>query len=471
MAKQSNSYQRTRNEEIKRIQQKMPEFAERLKWTREQILSAQQEGLRKLLSHAKQNSEWHRKRLADINEKNFTLDQIKQLPTMNKADLMKNWDSIVTDKNLTLEKANDFLDHAEVEHPRFFLDRFQIYATGGSSGQRGVFVWDRDDFITFALAFFRYQFRDEFYKTDSKKPLTIAIITADHPVHMSTPLFSIPILPNMQIHLIYATLPLNDMIEKLNALQPTHLLGYTSVIHRLAEQALRHGNLKIKPRRVSVNSEPLFPQSRKLIDDAWHVPITNMWGSTDCGPHGVSCDYSPCLHLSEDLLIFEPIDSQKQAIRSGIESNGILITNLINKTLPLIRYEMDDRITMLDAKCACGSQYKLVNEIKGRMDDDFVYPGNLVVSTEIFESPLFSSPAVMEYQVFQKTDGAEIRVVTNSKPFEIETIKNNIQEAYKKLGIKKPQITISLVDKLERNTITGKLKRYVPMEKITSRII
>lgn len=463
MPRKADGYQRTRNEEIKRIQQKMPEFAERLKWTREQILAAQQEGLRKLLTHAKQFSDWHRKRLADINEKTFTLDQLSRLPTMTKTDLMKNWDQIVTDKTLTLEKANDFLDHAQPEQPQLFLDRLHVYATGGSSGQRGVFAWDREDFETFALAFFRYQFRDEFSRLNGKQALKVAVLTADHPVHMSTPLFSLPMTPQMEMHLIYATLPLPTMIEKLNALQPTHLIGYTSIIHRLAEEALRRGTLKIKPQRISVNSEPLFPQSRKLIEDAWRVPLTNMWGSTEGGPHAVSCDRTPCLHLTEDLLIFEPIDAKKQPVPAGKESHSLLLTNLINKTLPLIRYEMDDRVTLLDAKCACGAQYRLVDEIQGRMDDDFVYPGNIVVSTEVFESPLFSSPAVVEYQVLQRPNGAEILVVANSRQFDAQGIQESIQNSYKKLGIRDPQISIRPVAKIERHAITGKFKRYLPM--------
>lgn len=461
---EKTQYNILRDQEIALIRQQMPEHQQRLKWTRAQIEQAQQNGLRELLAYAKQHSPWHAKRLSRVNDKSFTLNELHSLPTMTKIDVMENWDAIVTDKDLSLAKANAFLEQLKPEQPQLFQGRYHIHATGGSSGLRGVFAWDIPSVATFVDAFFRYQWRDDFSHCDGKQPLSVAVLTADHPIHMSTPVFSVPLVPAMQIHLVYATWPMQQIIAKLNEIQPSHLIGYTSVIHRLAEDALLRGTLKIKPRRASVNSEPLFENSRKLIEKAWGIPITNMWGSTDCGPHAVSCDFTRNLHLTEDLLIFEPVNKQNNPVAYGQEADKLLITNLLNRTMPLIRYEIEDRVRILNEFCACGAQYRLVKEIKGRMDDDFLYDNGAVISTEIFETPLYASGAVEEYQVVQTTIGANVFVVVNDKPFDRQALLNTLKKSYEEQGIKAPQININVVEKLQRNPLTGKLRRDIPLK-------
>ena len=67
---------------------------------------------------------------------------LSSLPTMNKRDLNDNWDSIVTDPDLTLEVANRHLDDISANGFSFALGRYVISATGGSTGVRSVIAVD-----------------------------------------------------------------------------------------------------------------------------------------------------------------------------------------------------------------------------------------------------------------------------------------------------------------------------------------
>ena len=55
------------------------------------------------------------------------------------------------------------------------------------------------------------------------------------------------------------------------AARPSHLVGYATVIGKLARAALA-GDLDIGPVRVSTNSEPLFDEDRLAIGQAWNAP-------------------------------------------------------------------------------------------------------------------------------------------------------------------------------------------------------
>ena len=73
------------------------------------------------------------------------------------------------------------------------------------------------------------------------------------------------------------TLPLAQIVERLNTLKPSLLTGYASMLARLAAEQ-RAGHLRIAPMSVSSTSETLVPEIRAAIAEAFgadrrHFPI------------------------------------------------------------------------------------------------------------------------------------------------------------------------------------------------------
>jgi hypothetical protein len=60
-----------------------------------------------LLTTAKARSPWHRERLRDVDAATFTEADLPSLPTMTKADLMDNFEAVVTDPRLTRDLVDD----------------------------------------------------------------------------------------------------------------------------------------------------------------------------------------------------------------------------------------------------------------------------------------------------------------------------------------------------------------------------
>ena len=87
------------------------------------------------------------------------------------------------------------------------------------------------------------------------------------------------------------------------------------------------------------------------------------------------------------------------------------MTAVANPTLPLIRFELTDQVTLLDTPCPCGSAHRLIADVESRLDDVFTYPGGQVVHPLVFGSLLGRDPGIVEYQVRQTPSGAEVLIV------------------------------------------------------------
>src|SRR5437867_3240914 len=84
----------------------MPENVKRVKWPVERVREERQQRLRSLIRVAKEKSPWHGERLGNVDADSITEADLGKLPVMTKADLMANFDQIITDKRLTLEMVN-----------------------------------------------------------------------------------------------------------------------------------------------------------------------------------------------------------------------------------------------------------------------------------------------------------------------------------------------------------------------------
>ena len=122
-----------------------------------------------------------------------------------------------------------------------------------------------------------------------------------------------------------------------------------------------------------------------------------------------SCSAGRGIHLSDDLFVIEPVDAAGEPVPPGQRATRVLLTNLYNSVQPLIRYELTDEVTVLDGPCPCGSTLLRIDDIQGRLDDAFTYPGGPTVHPFTFRSVLGRERDVVEYQVRQTATGADVR--------------------------------------------------------------
>jgi phenylacetate-coenzyme A ligase PaaK-like adenylate-forming protein len=448
-------YETLRARHAAEFQALMPEHLERLTWSRERVREEQLRGLRATLRFAKERSPWYAQRLAHIDTSTVTVGDLTSIPPMTKDDLMANFDAILTDRVLSRELVESHLDG--LTEDAYLLDQFHVVASGGSSGKRGVFVFDWDGWLTCMLAMTRFRRRGFFKAGLGPSDLTAQVAggKASHMTYAQRSTFGVA---NNSVS-VPASLPIAEIVARLNELQPAALGGYPSAISSLAMEASA-GRLRISPRFVNTGSEPLLSESRAMIEQAWGRQVMNIYGTSE-GASASSCGEGPGMHLNEDVCIFEPVNDEGRLVPPGERASKVYITRLYNHVQPLIRYEMTDEVTLLDEDCPCGSGLRLIADIGGRSDDVFTYPGGLVVHPITFRSPLGRERNVIEYQVRQTQNGAQIDLRAGGQ-VDLESLRLAIQRELQKLGLKEAEVSLRVVDGFERLG-TGKLKRFFPL--------
>lgn len=449
-------YPELRRRHIGELRGHLQEHDARLDWRRERIEEERRLRLRDLLRVARERSAFHRARLAGVDVGRFEVTDLASLPVMTKQDVMRSFDAIVTDPRLTLERVERHLAGLG-DGPRYLLGEYQAVASSGSSGVRGVFAFGWDAWRTCYQGWIRYVAR-----AMGRGPFRVAVIAAGRPVHVSYAInasFSDP--EGYSYRPFPVTAPVEELVAGLNAFQPEAIGGYPSGLAALVEPA-RRGRLRIAPQHVVSVGEPLLPETRAALAATWGAPVVNWWICSEGGALAIGCGAGDGMHLSEDLVIVEPVDAQRRPVAPGARSAGILLTNLFNPTFPLIRYEISDEVTLLDAPCPCGSAYRRVADVQGRVDERFRY-GDTAVHPHLFRSVLATERAVVEYQVRQTPRGAE--VVAVGADVDAAGIARRLEAALGRLGVGAPEVTVRTVERLERGE-SGKLARFVALREV-----
>jgi phenylacetate-coenzyme A ligase PaaK-like adenylate-forming protein len=448
-------YERMRAVHVSAVQAALVDHVARLDWSCEQITHYRQHRLRELLAYARQRSPFHARRLRALDLSSVSVADLASVPVMTKAEAQNCWDDIVTDRRLNRERAERIL--TQQEWYSYTPDGYQVFSSGGSSGVRGVYVWGWQFFVSAACLAWRTQARAE-RRDPTEGPTRLAVLEAGMPPHASTPLFDVPTAAGMETVSIAAGAPFDEVLAAVALARPTHLVGYPSVIGRLARAALA-GQLDCHPVRISTNSEPLLDEDRKAIGEAWGATVHNLWGSTEIGVQAVGCGIGEGLHICEDEVVLERVDENGAPVGPDEPAARTLATGLGNLVFPFIRYDLGDEVTLLPGPCECGSSFARVADIGGRRDDDFRY-GAITVPAITFRHVLGTDPRISEYQVTQTNKGAEI--LTVGRP-DVGTLTTSMVTALRRCGLSNPAVAIRVVNRIPRNQASGKLKRFIAL--------
>ncbi|MCP4178275.1 MAG: phenylacetate--CoA ligase family protein [bacterium] len=450
------NYKEIRENIYSNIKAEIPDSAARLDWPRYKILKHQATELGKLIKHAKLNSSWYREKYRDINPEDVNLNNINQLPVLTKKEVMDNWDDIVCDKTITRKIAEEHQRKCRdgiISNP-YYKDHYLFYSTGGSSGSRGLFVRTKELVETYGCIMFRHDYRDELKSFPGIR--RVAVIVSPSRLHSSAQQATLIFREYMEILYVSATTPLELICNKLNKFQPTHIVGFSSIVNQLALLQLRN-HLNITPFKITVGAEMLDEDGADNFMNAWGIICNNILSSTETGPMAVEDETHSGMILAEDYNIFETVNRNFTATDRIDDIAKLVVTHFPNRVLPLIRYVLDDIVDIGKNF----SNYRVINKLLGRCDDYFTY-NDIHLHPICFRHVLGQTSEIIEYQVFQTKKGADILIICNDEPDVLEIKKRLIETLYEG-GLENPELTISRVNKIKRHRETAKFRRFVPL--------
>lgn len=446
---------RSRIAELAQGMRAMKRARERERWTGEPMREHQARALDALVREVVERSPFYRDRYADAVGPGRV--ELARLPPLDKATLMADLDGALCDPRL---RGRDLRSHVADAEP--LLGEYRVMASSGSTGTPSVYVYSRADWSGVIAMFLRY---NELCGIRPRVPrLRVAAIGAPSPASMTQKIAQSADVGLHRVLRLAVTDPLPRLVEALNAFRPDALNAYPSIAALLADEQLA-GRLRIAPELMSTSSELCTPAMRERIERAFGVRPFDLYGTTE-GLWGVDCREHDGIHLFEDWCIVENVDADGRAVADGEHGARLLVTNLFNRTLPMIRFAISDVVAIDRAPCRCGRTLPRLRAVQGRLDDVLRLPGAGAATVAVHPtqfSAVAADPAVREFQVVRRGSGVLLRLVLHDGDAAgaTERIVRAVTERLGALGVERPDVTAEVAGSIER-TPAGKLRLVVP---------
>jgi phenylacetate-coenzyme A ligase PaaK-like adenylate-forming protein len=376
----------------------------------DQILAMQRQRLRSLVVAAKERSPFHSNRLKHIDPNRF---ELRDLPTLTKTEVMRNFDNFLTDRRLRLAELEEFVSDPS-RLGQWYLGEFAPSRTSGTQGLKAMIVQDKHMMeLLFAVQIVRGSTLRSGPVAIVKRlceKVRLAVLTIGRGFYPSASMLAYaPQATNAFIHRIWLQHyePLAEVEEQLNRFRPHILLAYATVLERLAREELA-GRLQLGRtgalQQIINMSEPLSTAAWQLIRNAFGVVVTNNYGLGECMALTTGCPQGHGMHVNADWAVLEVVDHQNRPVEQGQPGDKVLITNLYNHIQPFIRYEVEDIVTLSPTPCLCGSPLPLVAKVEGRTDESVCVQANgqfRQVHPYVFVDVLDECPQIGFYQIVQ----------------------------------------------------------------------
>lgn len=333
------------------------EYERRFRMSAEGLRRRQLRDLRRILVHAYDTCPFYRRRfdVAGVNPRRAPLPEaLYDIPTLARADILANVDDL---RSTAYDK-----------------DRLLTRKTGGTTNVPIPFFQDRD--ASARKEALTIVFRRQLGWEPGMRQAWIWGAAQDLPAKQRPPFQAFK--EDMVIRHVERTLLLDagslgpaecdEHIAKLREFQPQVMQGYPTAVDLVARRLLERGETIDIP-VVLLTAEPVMPAHRERIAAAMNANVVTFYGSRENG--WIAVDHPE----TKEMLI----NSAGVFLDTDPETGEVFVTDLLNRGMPLIRYEIGDRATLSDEPARCGDPRPVLASVDGRTADVVVLPSGKVV--------------------------------------------------------------------------------------------
>ena len=239
---------------------------------------------------------------------------------------------------------------------------------------------------------------------------------------------------------------------------PDYLHGYVSMLDAFAGFLERRGYnaTQLPLKSIIATSEALTAPQRERLERIFGAPVQIEYGCGEAGPIAYTCERGGFHLMAADLCI-ELLSGDGSPARPG-EPGEVVLTDLNNRAMPLIRYRLGD-FAVAGGACSCGRSFPTIEKVWGRAYDFVEGPDGRQYHGEffmyLFEDLRDRGNGVRQFQVTQRDEGPlEVAVVV--PPDQLPRVE---REVHRLLAERLPgmEARIVRVERLER-TASGKMQ-------------
>ena len=380
-------------------------------WSAPVIEALQMRQAERLLAHAREAAPFHRDRLAAFaapEPGRLTMDEWRRIPPMTRADIQ--------------DAGKGLLSQSVPESHGKAAD----VSTSGSTGQpvtiksnliTGLFfaalnlryhIWHGRDFSAKVANIHRLH-----HPEDAEKPRNWV------PGYASGPMVELDIRSSIERQLTWLT-----------EVKADYLLTHPTNLQALLERSEKTGAKPPGLSGVSTFSEVLEPEIRATCERVWGLAVVDAYSAFEVGMIALQCPKHPHYHVQSESVLLEILDAEGKPCPPG-RIGRVVLTDLHNFAMPLIRYEIGDYAEAGES-CSCGRGLPVIKRILGRARNRLTLPsGEKIWAGYADALEKFPAPVRQTRLIQRNLQEIEVRLVVARPltPLEEEQVRTALGEA------------------------------------------
>jgi phenylacetate-CoA ligase len=352
--------------------------------TEEEHREIQWKRLKLMLQYSYENNRFYRKRFdeAGLQPRSIeTPEDMMRFPVLTKKEIRENMSRMISDG--------------------FRKEDLLKFKTGGSTGKPlELYATEECSELRNACA----RRHDRWSGWEVGEPVGAVWGNPELPVSLREKLRNYLLAPTIYLD----TMAVNDESVKefaraWKSAKPTLLFGHAHSLFLLARSAYRLGIDTIRPKGIISTSMMLLPHERTVIERTFATKVFDRYGCEEVSLIGSECEKHEGMHLNIEHLFIEFIKDDGACAAEG-EYGQIVVTDLMNRAMPFIRYRVEDTGVPSSRKCSCGRGLPLMEKVTGRVADFLVKPdGTRVAGISLIENTLTKIPGIEQMQIVQES--------------------------------------------------------------------
>jgi len=359
-------------------------------WAPGKIEELQMKRLKSIINYANDHCPFYKKRFAEAGidpRKIHSFNDIKNIPILTKSEIRSNQEQIISDeyeiKDLLYKRTGGstsvplklYVD-SEANRAKFAATVRHNSWSAYNRGDKLAAIWGNTDH--------KYNFKERLYNTLDKRTIYLDTLKMRHSYNM-------------------------DFVERVRKFKPKILMGHAHSIYIFACFVIKQGIKDLSFKGIITTAEMLYDHEREKIESVFGKIIFNRYGCEELSIIASECEQHDGLHINAEGLWVEVLEGDEHT------PGKLIITDLLNKGMPFIRYEIGDMATTKSGSCACGRNLPRLGKILGRTTDFLYTPdGRMVSGVSILDTFVIHIPGVVQVQLIQnKIDEININIVKN----------------------------------------------------------
>jgi phenylacetate-CoA ligase len=353
-------------------------------YSRQQLEEIQWQRLQDIWKFIWQNNDFYKKRFVEAGLTEQSLKSpadIIKLPLLTKKEIRVNTEGMISDG--------------------FDKERLLYFKTGGSTGKAlDIYMTEECSELRNACA----RRHDRWTGWNPGEPVGAAWGNPKLPDSIKEKLINALVQPYIYLDtMAVSEQSVHKFALSWKRVKPTLLFGHAHSLFILAQHVKEMGVDEIQPTGILSTSMMLLPHERAFMEKVFRCKVTDRYGCEEVSLIGSECEKHNGMHMNIEHLVIEFVKDDGTYACFG-EPGNIVVTDLMNKAMPFIRYKVEDVGVPLDKACSCGRGLPLMGKITGRVADFLIKSdATKIAGISLIENTLTKMPGIDQMQVIQKT--------------------------------------------------------------------